>query len=114
MNQRVTEGFPALDSADFGGSVAELTEFSRQRYARLARAAFAARGRGVLILRADHRTQTLDPIYNTMEGDDGSPKARQVRALVDSYNPANQAVLLFRSQAHGLDAAEIIDIDTEH
>ena len=50
-----------------------------------------------------------------MEGDDGSPKAREVRALVGTHNPASEVVLLFRSEAHiNLHTAEIINIDTEH
>jgi hypothetical protein len=102
--------FPALNREQFEGSGTELTAFARQRYARAAREAFGQRGRGVLIVNADLRTSTNSLAYNTMEGDDGSEEARRIRALVESYDPQTQAVLLWRSEAHGMSDPEIINI----
>lgn len=73
-----------------------------------------SRGRGVLIVHVDHVQQTLRGEYNTMESDDGTTASRAIRALVNSYNPARQAVLSYRDEARGLEAARIIDIDAQH
>jgi hypothetical protein len=107
-----TRWLPQVDVAALGHEESE--RFVRQRFARIAREAFATYGRGVLILHADNVQNLLRPEYNEMATDDGSATARQLRGLVESYDPQRQAVLLFRDPQRGIDVVSVIDIDVLH
>jgi hypothetical protein len=106
--------FPPLDPSDFGGSLVEMGQFTEQRYARMAREAFAERGRGVLVIHLDRAARILRPEYNTAETHDGSAEARRIRALIDGYDPARQAVMVYRDVARWQDVVGIVDIVPQH
>jgi len=91
-----------------------MNHFHEQRYARMAREAFAERGRGVLIVHIDRAQQTLRAEYNTIATDNGSDAAAQVRALVDAYEPSRQIVMVYRDPACGRETIGIVDIEAHH
>ena len=104
----------ALELSQFDGSQTEMNRFIEQRWAGMARKAFAALGRGVVIVRLDHTDQTMRGEYDTMETDDGSASSQHIRGLVKTYDPEQQAVILYRDPESGRDVAAIVDIDTVH
>lgn len=88
----------------------------KQNLARLARDGYRERGqRGVLMVYLT-RVPPFRPrlLYNTMATDDGSAAAAQVRHLVNTYDPEQQAVLNFLDVEGLWQGAEVIDIETRH
>jgi len=68
----------------------------------------------VIIVHIDHIEKTLRAAYNAMETDDGSDAARQIRTLVESYDPARQVVIVYRDAARRKDLARVVDIEPRH
>ena len=88
-----------LEPSQFDGSQ---TEMNRFLWAGMARKAFAAFGRGVVVVRIDHIDQTMRGEYDTMETDDGCASSQHIRGLVKTYDPEQQAVILLRVCRWGL------------
>ena len=102
---------PAIDISDFDGSQAEMNQYSEQHYARMAKKAFGELGRGMMLVHM--RGEERHAEYFTTEALDDDAQGRQLRTLMETYDPSRQAVIFF-SASGVVGSVGIVDIETEH
>ena len=114
VDRKEGDAVQPLDVSHFGGSETEMLAFVEQYFARLGPEKFAMLGRGVIVIRRpDSNVNQITGQYGWPEPDDERDEAHRARALMETYDPSLQAILVWVNSA-GPDLVHLVDIDARH